>query len=107
MAGTLKTLASQMGSYFNVADVSALGPDGQNLTIKALAIEPVGENREEKPTLRFVETRKALVLSKGRVDQLSQLFGDDSGTDKLPGKVVNLYVRAGRRGPETALRAAR
>lgn len=96
-----------MGSFFNVTDVSAFGPDGQNLTIKALAIEPVGENREEKPVLRFNETRKALVLSKGRVDQLSQLFGDESGPDKLVGKVVNVYVRPGRRGAETAVRQAR
>lgn len=48
------------------------------LTIMSLMLEEIGQDREEKPVLRFKKTDKALVLNKTNARMLSDLFGDDS-----------------------------
>jgi hypothetical protein len=80
-----KELRRELGGYFANADVKG---NPQTLTITKCGIEEVGEKNEEKVVLRFAESRKGLVMSATRVNQLEQLFGDDD----VIGKAVKLVL---------------
>jgi hypothetical protein len=74
-----------LGGYFTIEEVIDAQP---TFTIKTLAVEEVGEAKDEKPVLKFVETSKGLVMNKTRLVQLEELFGDND----VSGKQVKLVV---------------
>lgn len=63
------------------------GPNS-TFTISFAGEKAVGMNEEMKPVLHFLEIKKSLVVSKGRGNALSQLFGSDD----LVGKKIRLGV---------------
>lgn len=67
-----------------------VGQSGAIYTIKAVGIEALGTEQEEKPVVRFRETPKGLVVNKTNAAILGELFGDD--TDAWLGKRVALRV---------------
>lgn len=69
------------------------GHDGDFVvTIKSCKIEEVGQgdDKEEKPVLKFRETEKGVVLNATNWDSISELHGEDS--DDWIGKQITLYV---------------
>lgn len=80
-----KDLRKELGGYFSNADVKG---NPQVVTISKASIEEVGEKKEEKLVIRFAESRKGLVMSATRVNQLEQLFGDDD----VEGKQIKLVL---------------
>lgn len=72
--------------YFTVQQVSDAG--GKLLTIKTSGVEAVGQDKDEKPVLSFLETREKLVLNASRCQQLADLFGEAD----VAGKKVRLGV---------------
>lgn len=80
-----KDLRKELGGYFSNADVRG---NPQYVTISKVGIEEVGEKKEEKLVMRFAESRKGLVMSATRVNQLEQLFGDED----VIGKKIRLVL---------------
>ena len=74
--------------FINVDEAKMLPPNNK-FTITYAGPREVGESKELKPVLEFAEIRKGLVLSGGRVTQLTKLFGADSS---LIGKQVRLAI---------------
>ena len=85
-------LAKHVGGFFTVAEAADLPADNVFTVVKA-GLKEVGQGSkaEEKPVLEFLETKKALVLNKGRCKDLATLFGDDD----LKGKRIRLFTEGG------------
>jgi len=83
------SLAQQLPGFFTVAEASEL-PSDNSFTITFAEVVEVGQGAkaEDKPVIGFSETKKRLVLNKGRCNQLTALFG----ADDLVGKKVRLAV---------------
>jgi hypothetical protein len=64
--------------------------EGKELTatIKYMEIEPVGQDKEDKPVLYFEGDVKPIVLNGTNWDRLEYTFGD---SDNWPGNKVTLY----------------
>ena len=90
MALNVKDLKKGLGGYFTVAEALSL-EEGDTFTIISADMEEVGQgaSADDKPVLGFSETKKKLVLNKGRLNQLDGLFGE---TPSLVGKVIALGV---------------
>lgn len=86
-----KLLAAQLPGFFTVAEAGEL-PENNTFTINFAEQAEVGQGpkAEDKPVLGFTETKKRLVLNKGRCQQLAALFGDE----ELIGKVIRLTVQS-------------
>lgn len=82
-------MSQQLPGYFTVAEASSL-TDDNSFTVTFAGMQEVGQgqNAEDKPVLSFAESKKQLVLNKGRCAQLTALFGDDP----LVGKTIKLTV---------------
>ncbi len=75
---SVKDLLDQIPGYFTVEEVKELAGSGSNtFRIVASGVEMVGQgsSAEEKPVLQFADTKKKLVLNKGRGNALASLFG--------------------------------
>lgn len=59
------------------------------LTIKDVTVEEVGQDKEAKPVLKFIEDKRGLVLNGGRYDSLALATGTRN-TDTWPGLKVRL-----------------
>jgi len=82
-----------LGGFFNTETVDNLSETDRVLTIvRYVADQKVGQDGDEKPVLYFAETKKGLILSKGRVQQLGDLFG----TDDITNKKISLGCKAMR-----------
>lgn len=79
-------MAERIPGYFTVDQARDFKTP---LTISFAGMDAVGRNKEEKPVLGFDGLALKLVLSKGRNQQLSALFGADSS---LIGKQICLAV---------------
>lgn len=58
-------------------------------TISVVQIEPVGQDKENKPVVYFVGKEKGLVLNKTNGMMIAYVFGDD--TDDWGGAEIELY----------------
>jgi len=63
-------------------------PQGRTLVIARLVIEPVGQDKEEKPVLYFRGEDRGLVLNRTNAAMIAHAHGND--TDRWPGKCVEL-----------------
>lgn len=75
------------GTYLSGTDLAG---KTHQMTIEAVAVEEVGEGREEKLVVAFVGARKSLVLNKTNASALVSAFGDD--TDSWVGRSVELFT---------------
>lgn len=82
-------LSKSLGGFFTVDEAKTLDADNV-YTINFGEVIEVGQGAkaEDKPVIGFKETKKRLVLSKGRCNQLTALFGKDD----VVGKKVRLMV---------------
>jgi hypothetical protein len=80
--------------FFRAADI----PPGRELRLRIadVAMEAVGEDGDEKPTLIFDGQKQALVLNKTNAEVLVEAFGDDS--DTWVGREVLLFPTQTRYG---------
>ena len=94
------------GSYFKGADLEK----AKLLTIEAVGKESLGEDKDERWVVRFVEDERGCVLNKTRADEIVQATGSNDTDDWLGRKVV-LYKGEtrfqGKLVPCVAVRAAR
>lgn len=89
-------LAAARPGFFKIADL----PDPIVVTIKDARNEEVGQDKEEKQVLHFVETPKKLVINGARGEQLSTLFGKDT---EIIGQKVKLEVAPAAVGNRTQI----
>ena len=86
--------------------LTAEGFAEQTLTIKGVAMEPLGD--VQKPVLRFKEIATGFVINKLCGGILAKLFGPD--TDRWTGRRVTLYPTTtdfrGRQVPAIRVKAA-
>lgn len=75
------------GTYLTGADLAG---KSHRLSIEAVAVEEVGDDRERKLVVAFVGAKKNLVLNKTNASALVSAFGDD--TDAWPGNTVELFT---------------
>jgi hypothetical protein len=59
------------------------------LTIRNVAMEEVGADRENKPVLYFEGQDKGIILNKTNAATIAELYGDD--TDEWPGEAITLF----------------
>lgn len=85
---------------FSLEELTLSKPPYRDLTIARIDADEVGADREEKPVLFFKETRKRLVLSRGRIDSLIELFGDVT-SEALVGKRIRIAPGRARAGNRT------
>ena len=82
-------MGNDLGGFFNCDTVNALPDSGRTFTITKYEPEcKVGQEGDLKPVVFFAESKKGVVLSKGRVQQLGALFG----TEDILGKRIRLNV---------------
>jgi hypothetical protein len=73
--------------YLRASDVDDMG--GQlTYTIRKVAVEEVGQDRQEKPIVYFKQTRLGLVLNRTNAARLSASLGDE--TDGWVGRQIVL-----------------
>lgn len=82
-----RDLARNLPGYFTVKDLK--GAPALTVTIAKAGLEEVGQDKEAKPVLRFLETNKGLVLNATRTSQLEGIYGGDP----LVGKKIQIGVR--------------
>lgn len=75
------------GTYLSGADLAGRT---HQIRIEAVAVEEVGDEREEKLVVIFVGAKKSLVLNKTNASTLVSAFGDD--TDAWVGRQVELFT---------------
>ncbi len=68
-----------------------MGTEAHDLTIKAVRVEEVGQDKESKPVVSFVEDKRGLVLTGGRYDELAKACGTRD-VDKWVGVKVRIKV---------------
>jgi hypothetical protein len=66
-----------------------LPSEGEQVTIRKVITEKIGEEREEKPIISFDELGKELVVNRTRWDQIEDLTGEPD-SDKWAGHVIKL-----------------
>jgi hypothetical protein len=66
-----------------------LAPEGQQVTIRNVTAEKIGEERKEKPIMSFDEIDKELVVNVTNWTSIAELTGEDD-SDNWPGHVVKL-----------------
>jgi hypothetical protein len=66
-----------------------LEPDGEIVTIRKVAMQEVGEERELKPIMTFKETDKELVVNVTNWNSIAELTGEED-SDDWPGHVIKL-----------------
>jgi hypothetical protein len=72
--------------WLNAVDLS---PDGEQVTIRKVTMEEIGEKRERKPICAFDEIDKELVVNVTNWTSIEELTGEDD-SDNWPGHVVKL-----------------
>jgi len=87
---TIQELQSKIPGALTVGEVESYGDAGLIRTILVAGTTEIGEDKEEKVTLSFVEDAKVLVINKTRGQQLADLFG--AAVDPS-GQKVKLVVR--------------
>jgi hypothetical protein len=79
-----------------------IAPDGEEVTIRSVTIEQVGQNRETKPVVAFEELDRALVCNRTNFSSIADLTGEPD-TDNWPGhrvKLVRVHVPFGSKNVE-------
>jgi hypothetical protein len=66
-----------------------LAPEGQQVTIRNVTVEQIGEEREKKPIVSFDELDKELIVNVTNWTSIEELTGEDD-SDNWPGHVVKL-----------------
>ena len=74
--------------YLKASDLPEEG--AQPLTIKKIAMEEIGKNKESKLVIYFEELEKAFVCNKTNAKTITKLTGSDD-TDNWSGETINLY----------------
>ena len=64
--------------------------DGEIVTIKAVMVERVGVDQEEKPIVFFNEHDKGVILNKTNAEAIAKVFGEEE--DDWPGKRLALVT---------------
>lgn len=82
-----RDLARNLPGLFTVKDLK--GQPAVVVTISKAGLEEVGQDKEAKPVLRFLETNKGLVLNATRTNQLEGIYGDKP----LVGQKIKIGVR--------------
>lgn len=82
-----RDIGRSLGGYFSTKDQRGQPP--VVLTIKSVQVEAIGQDKEEKPTLAFMESNKKLVLNATRVSQLEGIFGEED----LVGKRIQVVAK--------------
>ena len=72
--------------WLKAADLS---PDGEQVTIRKVTVEEIGEEREKKPIISFDEIDKALVVNVTNWDTIEGLTGEHD-SDKWTDHVIKL-----------------
>jgi hypothetical protein len=83
--------------WFKAAD---LPPEGEQVTIRGVGMEQVGEERERKPVMTFDETDKELVVNVTNWNSIAELTGKDD-SDDWPGRVIKLVRVKAQFGKKT------
>ena len=73
--------------YLKAEDIK--GKD-RTLTIKGITMEPLGQEKDEKPVLTFTNSDKQLVLNKTNGLVVASLYGED--TDAWIGKHITIFA---------------
>jgi len=95
-----RQLAGSLPGYFTVDEASTLPEDNSFvITFAGEVTVGQGEKAEDKPALGFADSRKKLILNKGRCQQLTALFGDDD----LQGKRIRLAVETLQGRPQIVI----
>jgi hypothetical protein len=66
-----------------------LSPDGDQVTIRKVTMEEIGEEREKKPIISFDDLDKELVVNVTNWDSIEGLTGEHD-SDKWAGHVIKL-----------------
>jgi hypothetical protein len=82
----MKLNAMYPSKYLKADDITT----DRVLTISAIKLEQLGEERETKPVLEFRECDQALVLAKTNALTLAAMYGEDS--DLWIGKAITIYA---------------
>ena len=72
--------------WLKAADLS---PEGEQVTIRRVTMEEIGEEREKKPIMSFDDRDKELVLNVTNWDSIEELTGEHD-SDKWAGHVIKL-----------------
>jgi hypothetical protein len=81
----MKVSEAFKGNYMTVSD---LGGEKQNYTVANVSIEAVGQEKEEKPVIRFKELGQGFVLNKTNAETISEVLGEE--TDAWIGEQITL-----------------
>jgi len=69
-------ILGDLGGYFNNDEMALLcDEDKANFTITRYKLETLGRDKDEKPVIYFSESKKGLILNKGRAQQLAAITG--------------------------------
>jgi hypothetical protein len=58
-------------------------------TMRSVAIEQIGADKEDKPVLYFEGQEKGIILNKTNAAAIAQIYGDD--TDDWAGEAITLF----------------
>jgi hypothetical protein len=58
-------------------------------TMRSVAVEQIGADREDKPVLYFEGQQKGMILNKTNAASIAHLYGDD--TDDWDGEAITLF----------------
>ena len=75
--------------WLKAADLPA---DGEQVTIGKVSVEPVGEEREEKPVMTFDELEKELVVNVTNWNSVAEITGEED-SDQWAGSRIKLIKR--------------
>ena len=67
--------------------------DGKKVTIRKVTLEEIGEERERKPIMAFLETDKELVVNVTNWNSISELTGLDDSDDWLGHEIKLVRVK--------------
>lgn len=74
------------GNYLKAADF----PVPRVMTIKAVTIETIGDEKTEKPVLHFFEAAQGLILNKTNASMLAHIYGNN--TDAWLNRPIELHA---------------
>jgi hypothetical protein len=83
----------------NYIKASDLQGGDRNVVIRAVEVEGVGRDKDQKPVLYFQGKEKGLVLNKTNANAISKLYGSD--TANWLGKAIVIYPTETEFGGET------
>jgi hypothetical protein len=84
--------------YLRAADI---GDGERTLTVATVSFEEVGEDRENKPVVRFSDEKKELVLNKTNAERLAYIAGTDE-SNEWAGLKITLYTELVTFGSKSA-----